>query len=31
MEPPMTDVNGVNGVTLQGIFDFLAAWNEGCP
>jgi hypothetical protein len=26
-----TDFNGLDDVTVQDIFDFLAAWNAGCP
>jgi hypothetical protein len=25
------DFNGVNGLGVQDIFDFLAAWFAGCP
>lgn len=25
------DINGVDGVTVQDLFDFLAAWFSGCP
>jgi hypothetical protein len=29
--PCPADFNGVGGVTVQDIFDFLSAWSAGCP
>jgi hypothetical protein len=30
-QPCPADFNGMNGVTVQDIFDFLSAWSAGCP